>query len=162
MTYQFKTWMLGRNLTKDVKYFGDSFKRKHRYADALGGLTERETIRRMDSQVKWERRGREHQDRREVGGVCVVERHLFCLLCFPDSLTFTGPLPCCFAWVYFWPTVQMKDAVFRHELFGWIGLYVFQILWVKLCITCVSSDVWHPGHIIFLWDSTMNQRADHH
>lgn len=31
--------------------------------------------------------------REEVGGVCVVERHLFGLLCFPDSLTFTGALP---------------------------------------------------------------------
>lgn len=63
----------------------------------------------MDSQVKWGI---------EVGGVYVVERHLFGLLCFQDSLTFTGPLPHCFAWVYFWTAVEMKDSVFRHELFG--------------------------------------------
>ncbi len=41
----------------------------------------------MGSQVKWGI---------EEGGVSVVERHLFGLLCFPDSLTFAGPLPRCF------------------------------------------------------------------
>ena len=52
--------------------------------------TQRE--RQMDGQVKKRAGGIEV----EVGVVCVVERHLFGLLRFPDSLTFTGPLPHCF------------------------------------------------------------------
>lgn len=47
----------------------------------------------MDGQVKQRAGGIEV----EVGVVCVVERHLFGLLRFPDSLTFTGPLPCGFS-----------------------------------------------------------------
>lgn len=56
------------------------------------------------------------RDRILVGG---VHGNKCCgLLYLPDSLTFTGPLPRRFARVHFWPTVEMRDWVFRRELFG--------------------------------------------
>lgn len=60
----------------------------------------------------------DRQSRETEKRAYAVERHLFGLLRALESLTSTGSLSHCSAWVYFWPAVEMKDSMFRHELFG--------------------------------------------
>lgn len=67
----------------------------------------------MDSQVKWGNDSREQGDRSRRRLCCGTTSVWSALLPRFSHVYWTSA-----TLLYFWPAVEMKDSMFRHELFG--------------------------------------------